>query len=45
MSLPTLFSLFYNIYIENNFKAKEVFLENLILDYTKKNPNKPLFKI
>jgi hypothetical protein len=45
MSLPTLFSLFYSIYIENNFAKKEMFLEILISDYIKKNPNKPLFKI
>jgi hypothetical protein len=45
ISLPNLFSLFYNLYIENNFNKKELFLENLIFDYKAKNPNKPLFKM
>jgi len=45
LSFPDLFSLFYEIYTENNFVGNLEFLELLTIDFKIKNPNKPLFKI
>ncbi len=43
LSHPHLFRLFYEWYLEQNFKNPEVFLEKLQGDFRRKNPNKPMF--
>ncbi len=44
LSHPHLFRLFYEWYVEQNFKNPDIFLEKLQEDFRLKNPNKPMFQ-